>query len=44
LNPDLKTLTIGREEKEYISELNEAHDRTDFIIVTPTNMTKTHST
>jgi uncharacterized iron-regulated protein len=42
LNPDLKILTIGCEEQEDIFELNEAHDKADFIIVTPTNMTKTH--
>ena len=42
LNPGLKILTIGCEEQENISELNETHDKADFIIVTPTNMTKTH--
>ena len=42
LNHDLKILTIGCEEQENIFELNEAHDKADFIIVTPTNMTKTH--
>jgi uncharacterized iron-regulated protein len=42
LNPGLKVLTIGCEEQENISELNETHDKADFIIVIPTNMTKTH--
>jgi uncharacterized iron-regulated protein len=42
LNPELEILTIGSEEQENIFKLNEAHDKADFIIVTPTNMTKTH--
>ena len=42
LNPELEIITIGCEEQENIFELNETHDKADFIIVTPTNMTKTH--
>lgn len=42
LNPDLKILTIGCEEQEDLSELNQNHDKADFIIVSPKNMTKTH--
>jgi len=42
LKPDLNILTIGCEEQENIFELNEEHDKADFIIVTSINMTKTH--
>ena len=42
LKPDLNILTIGCEEQENIFELNEEHDKADFIIVTSINITKTH--
>jgi uncharacterized iron-regulated protein len=42
LRPDLNILTIGCEEQEDIFELKDEHDKADFIIVTPSNMTKTH--
>ena len=42
LKPDLNILTIGCEEQDEIATLNDKHNKADFIIVTPTNMTKTH--
>ena len=42
LKPKLNILTIGCEEQKDISILGQSSQKADFIIITPTSMTKTH--
>ena len=42
INPELKIVTIGCEEQDEISDLKENYDEADFIILTPSHLTKTH--
>jgi uncharacterized iron-regulated protein len=42
MDPDLNILTIGCEEQDLLSELDKDHSKANFIIVTPSSMTKTY--
>jgi len=42
IHPQLNILTIGCEEQENLSKLDNGYSKADYIIVTPRNMTKTY--